>query len=107
VLKPFTNIRDCKGSFFYIQNTIVLSEYPALLNEEFKYDRKCFNDPLPYQVRSDPLYRRLACHPVNAQTFPEPIFYMPGIMGSWEGSPLLPEIVHVGQSMCISFDCNR
>ena len=50
VLKPFTNIRDWKGKFFYIENTTIPSQYPALLSEEVKYDKKRLNDPIPYQV---------------------------------------------------------
>ncbi|GJY17073.1 hypothetical protein Tco_0388564 [Tanacetum coccineum] len=55
-VKPFTNIRAWKGQFFYIQNTIVPAEYPAL---------------------------RLARHPIDVQTFPEPILYMAGITEWW------------------------
>jgi hypothetical protein len=42
LLKPFTNITDWKGSFFYIQDTIIPLEYPALVNKAYKFDKKTF-----------------------------------------------------------------
>ena len=42
LLKPFTNITDWKGSFFYIQDTIIPSEYPALVNKAYRFDKKTF-----------------------------------------------------------------
>ena len=51
------------------------------------------------------MYQHLVRHFVNVQTFPEPILYMAGIVGRWEGSPLLPEIMHAGKSMYNLFDC--
>lgn len=99
LLKPFTNITDWKGSFFYIQDTIIPPEYPALVNEAYRFDKKRFNDELPYIIRRNPLYQRLVHHPVNVQSFPEPILYMAGIVDHWEGSPMKPEIVCDGKSM--------
>jgi hypothetical protein len=99
LLKPFTNITDWKGSFFYIQDTIIPSEYPALVNEAYRFDKKRFNDELPYTVCRNPLYQRLVRHPVNVQSFPEPILYMAGIVDHWEDSPMKPEIVCAGKSM--------
>ena len=92
ITKPFTNIINWKGKFFYVQDTIIPLEYPALLNEAFRFDRKKFNDQIPLNVRDDPLYQRLARYPVDVQIFPEPILFMAGLVDRWEGSPLLPEI---------------
>ncbi|GJW20328.1 hypothetical protein Tco_0030950 [Tanacetum coccineum] len=56
-------------SFFYIQNTIVLAEYPALVDEANMGDRKSFKDPLPYTIRRDPLYHLLARYPIYIKNF--------------------------------------
>ena len=97
--KPFSNIRNWKGQFFYVESTIIPPEYPELLAEGNRFDEKRYNDPLPYEVRSDLMYQRLARHPVDVQTFPEPILFMAGIAKSWEESPLLPEIICEGKNM--------
>lgn len=101
VTKPFSNIRYWKGDFFYIQDTVIPPEYPALLDEVNRFDDKRFNDPLPYTVRRTPLYQWLARHPVDVQTFPEPILFMADIVDHWEGSPLKPEIICDGKIMYI------
>ncbi|GJY27882.1 hypothetical protein Tco_0403649 [Tanacetum coccineum] len=82
-IKPFTNILAWKGKFFYIQYTIVLEQYPTFSDEADQLDKQSFKDPLPYTIRRDPLYQRLARHPVDVQTFPEPIVYMAGIFDRW------------------------
>ena len=45
------------------------------------------------------MYQRLVRHPVNVQSFPEPILYMAGIVDHWEGSLMKPEIFCDGKSM--------
>lgn len=107
ITKPFTNITNWKGKFFYVQDTIIPSGYPALLNEAFRFDHKKFNDPLPLNVQAEPLYQRLARHPINVQTFPEPILFMAGIVDHWEGSPLSPQIHSDGQSMYMQLIINK
>ena len=57
LLKPITNISGWKGSFFYIQDTIIPSEYPALLDEANRFDKRHFKDEIPADVQSDPLYQ--------------------------------------------------
>ena len=101
LLKPFTNISYWKWSLFFIQDTIIPSDYPALLDEAYRFDKRRFNDELPYTVRRNPMYQRLARHPVNVQIFPEPILYMAGIVDRWEYSPQETEIICNGESMYI------
>ena len=101
ITKPFANIRKWKGLFFYVQDTIIPPKYPALLDKDFRFDEKRFDDPLPHFVRSYPLYQRLERHPFDVQTFPEPILFMAGIVDHWEGSPLKPGIMCEGKSMYI------
>ena len=99
--KPFSNIRYWKGDFFYIQDTIIPPEYPALLDEVNRFDDKRFNDSLPYTVRRTPLYQWLAHHLVDVQTFLEPILFVADIVDHWEGLPLKLEIICDGKSMYI------
>ena len=99
ITKPFTNKTNWKGKLFYEQDIIIPPQYPALLNESFRFDRKKFNDQLPYSDRSDPLYPCLSRNPVDVQTFLEPILFVAGLVDRWEGSPLLPKIHYEGQSM--------
>ncbi|GKB52142.1 hypothetical protein Tco_0902895 [Tanacetum coccineum] len=44
VIKPITYIKCWKGSFFFIENKIVHSEYPKLLLEDNKLNEKSFKD---------------------------------------------------------------
>ncbi|GKF00101.1 hypothetical protein Tco_0023451 [Tanacetum coccineum] len=64
---------------FFKRDNVVHAEYPALVDEANMGDRKSFKDPLSYIVRRDPLYQRLARHPIDVQTFPKQILYMAGI----------------------------
>ncbi|GJR70814.1 hypothetical protein Tco_0016879 [Tanacetum coccineum] len=82
-----------------IQDSIVREEYVALLDDANKLYKKLFKDPLPYIVRRDPPYQRLACYPIDVQTFLEPILYMAGIVDHWAHNPLEHVIVHHGESI--------
>ncbi|GKB27428.1 hypothetical protein Tco_0866829 [Tanacetum coccineum] len=45
--KPIIHIEGWKGSFFFIKNKIVPSEYPELFLENNKLDKKYFKDMIP------------------------------------------------------------
>lgn len=81
ITKPFTNITNWKGKFFYVQDTIIPLQYPALLNEAFLCYRKKFNDHLPHNIWSDPLYQRLARYPVDVLSRAHPLY-------GWSCEPL-------------------
>ncbi|GJR65234.1 retrovirus-related pol polyprotein from transposon TNT 1-94 [Tanacetum coccineum] len=50
ITKPFTYIEGWKGSFFYIENKIVPFEYPELLLEDNKLDKKSLKDVIPRHI---------------------------------------------------------
>ncbi|GJX48979.1 hypothetical protein Tco_0275824 [Tanacetum coccineum] len=83
-----------RGSLFYIKNKIIPSEYPELLLEDNKLDKKSFKDVIPQHVQEDPLYNLIATYPVNVRTFPDPILYLAGLKTSWEHSPKEPIIYY-------------
>ncbi|GKB12130.1 hypothetical protein Tco_0846053 [Tanacetum coccineum] len=82
VTKPITHIEGWKVSFFYIENKIVHSEYPELLLEDNKLDKKSFNDVIPQHAQEDPLYNQIATYLANVQTFPDLILYLAGILAN-------------------------
>ncbi|GKD79527.1 hypothetical protein Tco_1342148, partial [Tanacetum coccineum] len=92
--KPIIHIEGCKGNFFFIENKIVPSEYPELLLEENKLDKKSFKDVIPTHARDDPLYNQIATYPCNVRTFPDPILYLAGLKTSWKHSPKKPIIYY-------------
>ncbi|GJZ75213.1 hypothetical protein Tco_0639678 [Tanacetum coccineum] len=66
LIKPVTHLEKWKGSFFYIENKIILSKYPELLLEENKLDKKSFKDKIPTQPQADSLFS--AAKPMNNKT---------------------------------------
>ncbi|GJU44618.1 hypothetical protein Tco_1201884 [Tanacetum coccineum] len=70
---PITHLGNWKGSFFFIENKIIPSNYPELLLGENKLDKKSFKDKTP--------------------------FYTSGLKTTWEHSPKKPVIYHRGQEM--------
>nr|GEX96250.1 hypothetical protein [Tanacetum cinerariifolium] len=42
VVKPITHLADWKDNFFYVENKIIPSDYPELLLESNKFDKKIF-----------------------------------------------------------------
>ncbi|GJV24047.1 hypothetical protein Tco_1376742 [Tanacetum coccineum] len=55
LIKPVTHIEGWKGSFFFIENTIVSSKYPELLLEENKLGNKSFKDVVPRHSPKKPI----------------------------------------------------
>ncbi|GKE02336.1 hypothetical protein Tco_1390319 [Tanacetum coccineum] len=96
LLKPITLLENWKGSFFFIENKIIPSEYPELLLGENK-DKKSFKDKVPLHPEIDPLYDEIATYPCIVQTFPDPILYLAGLKTTWKHSPRRPVIYHRGQ----------
>ncbi|GKD06385.1 hypothetical protein Tco_1181359, partial [Tanacetum coccineum] len=76
ITKPITHIEGWKGSFFYIKNKIVPSEYAELILEDNKLDKKSFKDVIPQHDREDPLYNQISTYPANVRTFSNPIQYL-------------------------------
>ncbi|GJU42608.1 putative RNA-directed DNA polymerase [Tanacetum coccineum] len=96
--RPSSRIRGLE-SFFYIENRMVLSEYPELLLKDNKIDKKSFKDTIPHHVQTDPLYNLIATYLVHVRTFPDPILYLVGLKTSWEHSPKKPIIHYRGKEM--------
>ncbi|GKF47069.1 hypothetical protein Tco_0136871, partial [Tanacetum coccineum] len=99
LMKPITHLENWKGSFFYIENKVIPSDYPELLLEENKLDKKYFKDNIPLQPQTDPLYTQISTYPCNVQTFLDPIIYLAGLKTSWKYSPKKPVIYHRGQGI--------
>ncbi|GJT65265.1 hypothetical protein Tco_1016745 [Tanacetum coccineum] len=57
ILKPFTHIQGWKGNLFYIDDKMVHAEYPKLLLDDNKFDKKSFKDVIPYHVQENPFSR--------------------------------------------------
>ncbi|GKB21879.1 hypothetical protein Tco_0855802 [Tanacetum coccineum] len=87
------------GSFFFIENKIIPSDYPELLLGKNKLDKKSFKDKVPLHPEMDPLYDQIATYPCIVQTFPDPILYLAGLKTTWEHSPKKPVIYHRGHEM--------
>nr|GEY59062.1 hypothetical protein [Tanacetum cinerariifolium] len=49
-----------------------------------RWDKKSFKDKLPHSIYENPQYQRLSRHPINVQTFPDPIIFLAGLNPSWE-----------------------
>ncbi|GJT28209.1 hypothetical protein Tco_0908484 [Tanacetum coccineum] len=56
LVKPITHLANWKGSFFYVENKIIPSDYPELLIESNKFDKKSFWDKVLLHPELDPLY---------------------------------------------------
>nr|GEX35709.1 hypothetical protein [Tanacetum cinerariifolium] len=97
LLRSFLNLGRA-GSFFYIENKIIPSKYPELL-EDNKLDKKSFKDKILVQPQTDPLYAQISTYPCVVRTFSDPILYLAGLKTSWEYSPKRPVIYHRGQEM--------
>ncbi|GKE12864.1 hypothetical protein Tco_1416415 [Tanacetum coccineum] len=82
---------------------VVPSEYPELLLEDNKLDKKSFKDVISQYVQEDPLYNIIATYPVNFQTFPDPIMYLAGLKTSWEHNLKEPIIYYCGKGIYSSF----
>ncbi|GJS50726.1 hypothetical protein Tco_0624088 [Tanacetum coccineum] len=99
---PITHLGNWKGSFFFIENKIIPSDYPELILGENKLDKKSFNDKVPLHPEMDPLYDQIATYPYIVRTFPDPILYLAGLKTTWEHSPKKPVIYHRGQGIFAS-----
>ncbi|GJY21088.1 hypothetical protein Tco_0393654 [Tanacetum coccineum] len=99
LLKPITHLGNWKDSFFFIENKIIPSNYPELLLDEYKLDKKSFKDKVPLHPEMDPLYDQIATYPCIVRTFPDPIFYLAGLKTTWKHSPKRPVIYHRGHEM--------
>ncbi|GJR14081.1 hypothetical protein Tco_0796733 [Tanacetum coccineum] len=44
LVKPITHLANWKGNFFYVENSIIPLDYPELLLESNKFDKKSFRD---------------------------------------------------------------
>ncbi|GJZ46647.1 hypothetical protein Tco_0594243 [Tanacetum coccineum] len=86
-----------KGSSFIFKAQFYLS-VPSLVDKAASASIRNLKDPLPYTIRMDPLYQPLSRHPVDVQTFPEPILYMVVTVDRWVRSPSEPVIMHYGKS---------
>ncbi|GJV02675.1 hypothetical protein Tco_1336244 [Tanacetum coccineum] len=60
---PITYLGNWKGSFFFIENKIIPSNYPELLLGKNKLDKKSFEDKVPFNPEMDPLYDQIATYP--------------------------------------------
>ncbi|GKB01146.1 reverse transcriptase domain-containing protein [Tanacetum coccineum] len=99
LVKPITHLANRKGSFFYVENRIIPSDYPELLLESNKFDKKSFRDKVPLHPDLDPLYDQISTYPCHVRTFPDPILYLEGLKNSWKHSPKEPVIYYRGQEM--------
>ncbi|GKF21186.1 hypothetical protein Tco_0069824 [Tanacetum coccineum] len=81
----FLEPRSC--CFFYIDNKIVPYEYPKLLLEDNKLDKKSFKDVISQHAQEDPLYHQISTYPCNVRTFLDPILCLVGLKTSWKYSP--------------------
>nr|GFB76309.1 hypothetical protein [Tanacetum cinerariifolium] len=101
LVKPITHLADWKGSFFYVENKIIPLDYPELLLESNKFDKKSFRDKVPLHPELDPLYDQIATYPCHVRTFPDPILYLAGLKTSWKHSPKEPVIYYRGHELDI------
>ncbi|GJY96839.1 hypothetical protein Tco_0513749 [Tanacetum coccineum] len=99
LVKPITHLANWKGSFFYVENRIIPSDYPELLLESNKFDKKSFGDKVPLHPKLDPLYDQISTYPCHVRTFPDPILYLAGLKKSWKHSHKEPVIYYRGQEM--------
>ncbi|GJT88691.1 hypothetical protein Tco_1070408 [Tanacetum coccineum] len=99
LLKPITHLGNWKVSFIFIENKIIPSDYPELLLDKNKLDKKSFKDKVLLHPKTDPLYGQIATYPCIVQTFPDPILYLAGLKTTWKHSPKRPVIYHRGQEM--------
>nr|GEX39925.1 hypothetical protein [Tanacetum cinerariifolium] len=99
LVNPITHWADWKGSFFYVENKIVPSDYPELLLDSYKFDKKSFRDKVHLHPELDPLYDQIATYPCHVRTFPDPILYLAGLKNTWKHSPKEHVIYYQGQEM--------
>ncbi|GJS84056.1 hypothetical protein Tco_0750597 [Tanacetum coccineum] len=59
-------------------------DVPNVLHKDNRWDKRSFKDIIPPLIHENPLYQRLGRHPVNVQTFPDPILFLDGLKLSWE-----------------------
>ncbi|GKC78485.1 hypothetical protein Tco_1129259 [Tanacetum coccineum] len=65
LVKPITHLANWNGSFFYVKNRIIPSDYPELLLESNKFDKKYFGDKVPLHPELDPLYDQISTYPCH------------------------------------------
>ncbi|GJW69940.1 hypothetical protein Tco_0126857 [Tanacetum coccineum] len=99
LVKPITHLANWKGSFFYVENRIIPSDYPELLLESNKFDKKSFGDKVPLHPELDPLYDQISTYPCHVQTFTCLILYLAGLKNSWKHSLKDPVIYYRGQEI--------
>ncbi|GJZ97108.1 hypothetical protein Tco_0669442, partial [Tanacetum coccineum] len=99
LLKTITHLANWKGSFFSVENKIIPLDYPELLLESNKFNKKSFGDKVPLHPELDPLYDQIATYPCRVQTFPDPILYLAGLKTSWKHNPKEPVIYYRGKEM--------
>ncbi|GKD23256.1 hypothetical protein Tco_1224959, partial [Tanacetum coccineum] len=95
ILREFLNLGPV-GNWLTLFNRVP-SEYPELLLEDNKLDKKSFKDVISQYVQEDPLYNLIATYPVNFQTFPDPIMYLAGLKILWEHNPKEPIMYYRGK----------
>nr|GEW34245.1 myosin heavy chain-related protein [Tanacetum cinerariifolium] len=99
LVKPITHLVDWKDYFFYVKNKNIPSDYPELLLESNKFDKKSFGDKVPLHPELDPLYDQIASYPCHVRTFLDPILYLAGLKTSWKHSLKEPVIYYWGLEM--------
>ncbi|GJU99494.1 hypothetical protein Tco_1328765, partial [Tanacetum coccineum] len=99
LVKPVTHLANWKGNFLYVEDKIIPSDYPELLLESNKFDKKSFGDKVPLHPELDPLYEHIATYPCHVRTFPDPILYLAGLKTSWKHIPKESVIYYRDQKM--------
>ncbi|GJV42062.1 hypothetical protein Tco_1420502 [Tanacetum coccineum] len=95
--KVITRIEGWKGRFFFVQDSVVLVEYPQLLSKDNMWDTKSFKEKLPPQIEQNPMFERLGRYPANVRIFPDPILFMAGLKPTWEHGQQRPTIIIGGK----------
>ncbi|GKB07904.1 hypothetical protein Tco_0836188 [Tanacetum coccineum] len=99
LVKPVTHLANWKCNFLYVEDKITPSDYPELLLDCNKFNKKSFGDKVPLHPELDPLYEQIAIYPCHVRTFPDPILYLAGLKTSWKHSPKEPVIYYRDQGM--------
>ncbi|GJZ05520.1 hypothetical protein Tco_0539313, partial [Tanacetum coccineum] len=92
LLRSFLNLSRA-GNWLTLSNR----DYPELLLESNKFDKKSFGDKVPLHPELDPLYDQISTYHCHVRTFPDLILYLAGLKNSWKHSLKEPVIYYRGQ----------
>ncbi|GJV13479.1 hypothetical protein Tco_1355020 [Tanacetum coccineum] len=93
VPKVITRTEGWHERFFFVQDSIIYSNYPQLLLDENRLNLKSFKDKLPPNLDENPYFQRLGRYPISVRVFDDPILFLACLKPSWKFGQQRPAII--------------